>query len=326
MSINDQQVALRNVQEAYADLQRCFEESREDYEFLWRQEALTAGGNETDATREMEGELFQLEMKLDRLEHEVSENAKKGKYGKLEQHVNEKNVNEYIQNLEAVTAGKETLFDGYSLQNSATPTSKKAMLASEEQIQSAEQHYSSPVPPGERVLGKLGGHKAVKSITPTESTTNSPDAVQIYGAQQKEQISYNLSKEHSSHLGKVSSKQSAAVTTSKTGNFEVNDNHKVPKSNDRLRQSEPTSKEHLQLSVSEESLAEPTNNKLKKKVKSDISEKTANKDKRNETTLNIEELLDRQYDDLMDEYRKLKQQKPSAERDNQLRLVLAVLY
>ena len=79
LSLDDQEKALRNIREGMERLQQDYRDAKEESEFMRRQGLLTgeAPEGEFDENKDVEGELYKLNMKLDDLEHRVQGNLKK---------------------------------------------------------------------------------------------------------------------------------------------------------------------------------------------------------------------------------------------------------
>lgn len=333
LSIDDQQTALRNIHEAYADLQRSFDESREDYEFLWRQEAVTAGGTEADATREMEAELFQLEMKLDRLEHEVTENAKM--------------LRPQLQ------AEPATRNDNVAVDREVNGNNHKSNNKSGNKPSQQQQQAKQPATPNLNQTQTLSGDARLRDVAKQshqgqmdgqKERMESPKVGQLSQGQQ--QIVAGQGKKAKTVEGQNITQQQvpSAGKSSKPSPREDNSNVNVAKSG--MIESHvtspsqsgggkenvvPSSIEKVEKSKSASKTQAPV---VKDDVKSNGARETGGSKPaagggrvmrgQDGGMLDIEQLLDRQYDDLMDEYRKLKYQKPSADKDAQMKMVLAV--
>lgn len=78
LSLEDQDKALQNIKDGMEKLQQDYRDAKEENEFMRRQ-GLSSGEGldmEFDENKDVEGELYKLNMKLDDLEHRVQGNLK----------------------------------------------------------------------------------------------------------------------------------------------------------------------------------------------------------------------------------------------------------
>lgn len=84
LSLEDQEKTLQNVKQRYEELQQDYRDAKQDHEFRRRQGLLSVGSTDAifDESKEVEGDLHRLNMKLDDLDHRVQENTKVKTYRK----------------------------------------------------------------------------------------------------------------------------------------------------------------------------------------------------------------------------------------------------
>ena len=78
LTVDDQSKALDNIKSNYESLQRDYRTAKDEHDFKRRQSSGHDTGSDVafDDDREIEGELYKLNMSLDHLEHAVQENLK----------------------------------------------------------------------------------------------------------------------------------------------------------------------------------------------------------------------------------------------------------
>lgn len=87
LSLDDQETALQKIRSDFRDLQHQYRDAKDEHEFLRRQ-GMTPGGRMTpgasssngrggfDESKDLEGAIYRLSMKLDDVDHRVQENLK----------------------------------------------------------------------------------------------------------------------------------------------------------------------------------------------------------------------------------------------------------